>query len=112
MRPLQGPRRQHDVLVAVVFADVGEALATERRPQHLNLLGESRPAPRAVDFEAVELLGAIAVAETQRQAAAGQLIENRDLLGRAQRIAQRQQQGERREGDAASTPGDGGQHRQ
>ena len=87
MRLLRRRRLDHDVLEMPEAAVVGEALARRPRPRHhRDRLLEARLGLFRRDLKTLELAVPVALADAEIEAAAGDQIERRRLLGEQHRI--------------------------
>jgi hypothetical protein len=75
----------------------------------LEAVGEDLPLLAALDVERLEERRRITAPDAENDAATRELVQHRDLFGRLQRVAQRQQIARGREADRARRRGDGGE---
>ena len=112
VRALQRLGLDHDVVVVPALAAMAEAaLGGPRLADDLHRLVEALGRLVDRDAEAVELGLAIALADAEIDAAAGQQVERRDLLGDQHRIVPRQHDHRGAEPDVLGARGEIGQHR-
>ena len=96
----------------VVLAAVAEGVAREGQLQHLHELGELGHRLCQVLAEALELVGLIAAADAEHQAAVGQRIDHADLGDQPHGLVERRHHHRGAEPDAARLAGQPRQHHQ
>ena len=96
-------------LVAIVLALVGEALLAGRQADHLHRLAQPGAARALRRAEAVELVGAVAHPEAERDPPTGKYVEGGGDLGGLHGVVERKQHGVGGEADPARHRRRGGQ---
>ena len=93
----------------VQLAVVLDEAVLERVEDRLGVLGEAPARLAHLDAEAVELDAPEAAAEAEDRPPAGEVVEQREVLGDAHRVVPRQHRDHRAELDPRRLPGDPGQ---
>ena len=91
---------------------VGEGFGPPGQAEDLDPLLDERGSVFPRDAEGLELLDAVAQADTEDQPAAGDRVDDGGVLGDAQRVMQGKQQHPRADVDAAGAGGNGGGRRE